>query len=155
MKNIELINEKLIEMESNSTTKEEALCEVATIAYKAERVTNKLLYYKSLVERERESTTGFGNGFAIPHAKEDIVKQPTIIVVRLNNPVDWNSLDNKPVKMLVALAIPKKYKGTVHLKLLANLSENLMEEKFRKQLLYSTNKDGICTTIKNIMEELT
>ncbi|AUJ23595.1 PTS sugar transporter subunit IIA [Virgibacillus dokdonensis] len=152
MKNTELINEELIEIESNATTKEEALFEVATIAYNAGRVTNKEFYYTCLLDRERESTTGFGNGFAIPHAKEDIVKEPTIIVVRLNNEVSWNSLDNKPVKMLVALAIPEKYKGITHLKLLANLSENLLEEEFRKQLLYATNKEGLCVTIKKIME---
>ena len=71
-------------------------------------------------EREKESTTGFGNGIAIPHAKSDNVNQATILFARGVNDVDWDSLDGKPVNTWISLLVPTS-EGSVHLKLLAKL----------------------------------
>lgn len=80
-------------------------------------------------EREAESTTGFGNGVAIPHAKSNNVKTATILFGRSANEIEWQSLDGKPVNTFISLLVPANA-GDVHLKLLASLSRKLVHKDF-------------------------
>jgi fructose-specific phosphotransferase system IIA component len=150
MNKSELINESLIELNVHAQTKNEALKQVANIAFNAGRVKNEKSYLHGMLEREKTSTTGFGGGIAIPHAKIDEVFKPTISVIKLKEAVEWKAMDDKPVQLLIALSIPKKQEGTVHLKLLAKLSENLMEEDFVDSLHAANSKEEILHTITSI-----
>lgn len=152
MNSSELINTKLIKLNVHAKSKKEALREVAKVAFQAGRVKDIDSYHNGLLEREHTSTTGFGGGIAIPHAKIAEVLKPSIFVVKLEEPVEWNAIDDKPVQILIALAVPTEQEGTLHLKLLARLSENLMEEDFKDSLLSAKTEEELCTTIKNIFE---
>ncbi|WP_188455845.1 PTS sugar transporter subunit IIA [Virgibacillus oceani] len=152
MNNSELINESLIALNVRAKTKDEALKKVANIAFNAGRVKSAKNYLDGLMERENTSTTGFGGGIAIPHAKIDEVLKPTITVIKLKEAVEWKAMDDKPVQLLIALAIPTKQEGTLHLKLLAKLSENLMEEEFTDSLLSANTENEIYQTITSIFE---
>ncbi|PAV28314.1 hypothetical protein CIL05_16895 [Virgibacillus profundi] len=152
MNNSQLINKSLIELNVHAQTKNEALREVANIAYNAGRLESGESYLNGMLERENTSTTGFGGGVAIPHAKVDGVLEPTISVIKLKQAVEWNAMDDKPVQLLIALAVPKKQEGTVHLKLLAKLSENLMEEDFVDSLQSANTKEEILKTITSIFK---
>lgn len=79
--------------------------------------------------REAESTTGFGNGIAIPHAKSANVDHATILVARGSQPVEWHSLDDQPVSAWISLLVPDNQADT-HLKLLAKLSRQLIHKDF-------------------------
>ncbi|GBG94554.1 fructose-specific PTS system IIA component [Ligilactobacillus salitolerans] len=85
--------------------------------------------YKDYLRREKESTTGFGNGIAIPHAKSKSVLRPTILFARSENQVEWNALDGKPVNNWISILVPEE-DSQVHLNLLAKLSRNLVHEEF-------------------------
>jgi len=148
----ELINEKLIQVNINAESKRDALRKIAELAFGAGRITDVNSYYEGLLEREKESTTGFGSGIAIPHAKIDEVVKPSICVAKLNKPVEWQSLDDKPVKLILALAVPTQQEGTLHLQLLAKLSENLMEEDFVYALLSAQSKKELYYTIYNVLK---
>lgn len=150
MKTSELIDEKTVKLNVHVHTKEEALKEVAKVASEAGRVKNINSFYRGLIEREKQSTTGFGGGVAIPHAKIDDVIKPSIIVIKLAEPVEWGAMDDNPVQLLIALGIPTKYKDTLHLKLLAKLSENLMEEEFIHSLLSAKTEVEICMKVNSI-----
>ena len=150
MNHSELITENLIELNVHAETKEEALKKVAMTAFHAGRVENADSFLHGLLERENTSTTGFGGGIAIPHAKIDEVVKPTITVLKLKEAVDWNAMDDKPVQLLIALAVPTEQEGTLHLKLLAKLSENLMEEEFTASLLSAHTESEIYQTITTI-----
>ena len=152
MNNSELINENLIELNVHAQTKNEALKKVANIVFNAGRVENGDNYLNGMLDRETISTTGFGGGVAIPHAKVDGVFEPTISVIKLKQAVEWDAMDDKPVQLLIALAIPRKQEGTVHLKLLAKLSENLMEEDFVDSLKSANTKKKILNTITSIFK---
>lgn len=150
MSNKDLINENLIKLNIKTSTKEETLKIISEIMYKEDRVSSAEAYYQGMLERERTSTTGFGDGIAIPHAKIEEVLKPSISVIKLMDSVEWESLDNKPVKLIVALAVPDEEEDTTHLRLLARLSENLMEEDFVDSLLDTDTSEGFKDLIKNI-----
>lgn len=146
----DLTNENLIELELKVSSKEDVLKEVARIVYQAGRVQNEESYFYGLLDREKSSTTGFGGAIAIPHAKIAEVIKPTIAVIKLYHPVDWNAMDDKPVKLIIALAVPTQEEGNLHLKMLASLSEQLMEEDFKEALLTANTKLEIYNTIKKV-----
>lgn len=149
----DLITIDLIEFNVFASTKEEVLRKVATHLYKAGRVSDEEAYFQALVNRENATTTGFGKGIAIPHAKIEEVTLPTISVLKLNTPVEWDSLDDKPVNIVIALAVPSKAKGTIHLQLLAKLSEELMEDEFVEKLHKANSKDEIYQFITNVFHK--
>lgn len=153
MNKSELINDSLIELNVEAQSKEEALKKVADLVLKAGCVKSAAAYYHGMMEREKNSTTGFGSGIAIPHAKMEEVVQPAICVITLKDAIDWKAMDDKPVQLLIALAVPTEHEGSFHLKLLATLSENLMEDHFVQSLLSARTKHEILTIIKGIFTD--
>ena len=90
---------------------------------------NKSIIEKAFKAREDQSTTGFEQGIAIPHIMIAEVKKPTILFIKLKNEVEWNSLDNKPVSMVFAIAMPNN-SGDKHLKSIADISKLLVNKDF-------------------------
>lgn len=150
MNDTDLIKNELIEFDVKAETKEEALRKIAKIAYEAGRVQEQDSYFHGMMEREEEFTTGFGDGIAIPHAKLDVVNEPTICVIKLNKSIDWDAMDGQPVQLIIAMAVPTQHEGKMHLKLLATLSEQLMEEDFKEALLSACTKDDLYNIISKI-----
>ncbi|WEV57561.1 PTS fructose transporter subunit IIA [Ligilactobacillus acidipiscis] len=103
--------------------------------------------YKDYLKREKESTTGFGNGIAIPHAKSKSILKPTIIFARSQNKIDWNSLDEEPVNNYISILVPEKDSKT-HLNLLAELSRNLVYDDF-----INTLKNGSKDEVYHLIEK--
>lgn len=81
-------------------------------------------------QREAESSTGFGNGVAIPHAKIDGLTDPFVGVVTFTQPVAWQSLDDAPVTIAIALVMPADDPDQLHLKVLSKLARKLMDDDF-------------------------
>lgn len=88
---------------------------------------------EDFINREKEFSTGFGNGVAIPHAKSNDVKEATVFFVRLNNGIDWNSMDDKPVKDIIAIMVPANA-SKEHLDILAKLSRQIIHSEFIDKL---------------------
>ncbi|WP_367365562.1 PTS sugar transporter subunit IIA [Pediococcus parvulus] len=84
--------------------------------------------------REQESTTGFGNGVAIPHSKINGLKQSVVGIVTFTNPIEWQSLDEKPVEIAIALIMPLDDPNKEHLTVLSKLARKLMDDEFIKEL---------------------
>ncbi len=98
--------------------------------------------------REAMGTTGMQGGFAIPHCKSAAVNDAAIYVVKFANPIDWKSLDGKPIKMAVALFAPD---GDVHLTLLSTVAGMLTDESNRAKLLEAADADAIADAINAAM----
>ena len=94
--------------------------------------------------REAMGTTGMQGGFAIPHCKSAAVNDAAIYVVKFANPIDWKSLDGKPIKMAVALFAPD---GDVHLSLLSQVALALMDAKFQEKIMASTDAAEIAAAL--------
>ena len=103
---------------------------------------------QAFLARESEGTTGMMDGFAIPHAKCAAVKTPAVIVVKDDSGIaDWDTMDQAPVNVAIALLIPETQAGTTHLKLLSKVAEALMDEDFRTTVKGATEASQVLAAI--------
>ena len=106
--------------------------------------------YEGLLYRENQQTTGFQDGFAIPHCKDNTVFSPKVLVFK-TNPIDWDSLDGKPVTVSLVVLVPQNASNE-HLKLLAKLAKALIDNSFQEQIK-NGDFDTIYNSISLIMED--
>lgn len=138
-----MISVNTIELNVDLKSKEEVLNYITEILKKEKRIISKEETFKGYVDREKQGTTGIGFRLAIPHCKAESVIKPAIVYITLKNPVDWQALDEKPVNVVIGLAIPKKLSGTLYLEILSSLASNLMEDDFRDSLFSMNNKNDL------------
>jgi phosphoenolpyruvate-protein phosphotransferase len=131
-----LLDERLIVVGGKSESKEEALREIIDEFYVAGRVEDRERLEEAVWEREATYSTGLGYGFAVPHCKTDAVAADSIGVLKLRQPVAWDSLDGEPVGVVILLAMRESGAGGQrHLQVFARLARKLMSEEFRVRLL--------------------
>lgn len=133
MKITDLLEEKSIRLNAVASSKQEALNQIINLIYKTGNISNKEEYKKIVLEREKQGTTGIGEGIAIPHGKSNTVKKASLAAMVIPNGVDFESLDNKKVNLMFLIAAPET-KDNIHLEVLSRLSALLMDEKFREKL---------------------
>jgi fructose-specific phosphotransferase system IIA component len=150
-----LINEELIVLDLDAQSQSEVFEQLSTLLIKQDRINSKEEFIQGVQEREAEFSTGFGNGFAIPHCKSETVKTASVVIGRLTNGVDWNALDNNPVDFVIMLAIPKTEGGTTHLQILAALSGKLMDDDFRENLLKADQPEQILILLDDAITKKT
>ena len=110
--------------------------------------TNKDEIFEKLYEREKLGTTAFGNGIAIPHARIEGIDDAKIIILKLNQAIDFNSTDNIKVDIIISLLVPKD-SNDVHIKLLSNIATLLNKEVFRDQLRQANIASDVIKIIQN------
>jgi fructose-specific phosphotransferase system IIA component len=109
---------------------------------------------KGLLKREKEGTTGFTDGLAIPHATISALTDPKVGIVTFDKPVEWDSLDGEGVRAAFVLLTPENSENNVHLKMLSQLSRNLMKEDFVKGIQENlSNKDGLFDIVGDIINK--
>jgi PTS system fructose-specific IIA component len=117
---------------------------------KSGSIGDKSAYLESVLEREKKGSTGVGFGVAIPHGKSDGVIVPGLAFARLANPIDWNSLDGKPVEIVFLIGVPQKDTGNEHLKILVAISRKLIHQEFREKLLNVKTSGDVLEILKSI-----
>jgi fructose-specific PTS system IIA-like component len=143
-----LVTPELVLVGGTAETKAEAIKEAVDRLYAAGRTERPLEVEEAVWRREAEYSTGFGNGFAIPHCKTDAVRANSLALVKLRTPIEWGSLDDRPVRVLILLAIRESDQATEHLRILAALSRRLVHEDFRVQLEREEDPAALCTLLK-------
>lgn len=98
--------------------------------------------FESLVGRERLGSTGLGHGAAIPHGRLKAVSKPMCAFLQLQQGVDFDAVDNRPVDLICALLVPEE-STSEHLELLAMLAEIFGDEQFCTQLRAAANDDDL------------
>ena len=139
----EVLKKERIAENLSAKTKEEALAKLTDLLFESGALSDKDAFLKDVLEREAVSTTGIGNGIAIPHGKSANVKETTVAIGRLENEVEWESVDDKPVKLIVLLAVNEEDKTGVHVKLLSGMARKLAAEQTCKRLLDAKDADEI------------
>lgn len=134
-----------IELHLKSDTKEDALRELTELLYKSGALTDKDAFLNDVLARESISTTGIGNGIAIPHGKSENVLETTVAIGRCENPVEWASLDEKPVNFIVLLAVNENDRTGVHVKLLSQMARKLASEETCKRLVDAKTTEEIAS----------
>jgi PTS system fructose-specific IIC component len=140
MKIVDLLQKDGINLNFNPSTKEQCINELVDLMDKTGNLNNKEEYKKAILDREALSTTGIGDGIAIPHGKTSAVKKASLAAAISTNGVDYDSLDGAPAKLFFMIAVPDN-NDNLHLEVLARLSTILMDENFRTNLINCTDKD--------------
>jgi fructose PTS system EIIA component len=131
----DLINKNLVNLNLISTTRDEAIKELAKLIDAEGRLTSYDMYIDEVFDRESKTSTGIGLGIAIPHGKCDAVKIPTVAFGRSSEGILWDSLDGGPVKVIFLLAVPNEGgSGNEHLRILAAISRKLLHDEFNSRL---------------------
>ncbi len=85
---------------------------------------------KCVLDRESQSTTGFGKNLAIPHSQIEGLQRAVVIITRYKNPVNWESMDGEDVVQSFMILVPKNDEDNSHLKILSQLARKMMNEDF-------------------------
>ena len=120
-------------------SKSEAIDMLIELQVKGGKIANRDEYKKGILAREEKGSTAVGEGIAIPHAKSEAVKAPSLAAMTVPAGVDYEALDDEPSKLLFMIAAPND--GDVHLEVLSRLMTILMDEDFRARLLSAKDKD--------------
>ena len=121
---------------------------------KAGKLSDIAQFKEAIHNRESQSTTGIGEGIAIPHAKVAAVKSPAIAFGKSKEGVDYQSLDGQPAHLFFMIAAPEGGAQT-HLDALAKLSGILMDDKVRESLLHANSPEEVLQIIDNADDEAT
>lgn len=97
---------------------------------------------EAVLNREKEGTTGFGKGVAIPHGKSAGVKEPTLLFAKTVEGLEWNAMDGNPVEMIFMILVPEE-SHSEHLQVLAKLARKLMHDDFVATLRETENAEKL------------
>jgi len=122
--------------------KKGAISEMVQVLADAHEVKNAQVLLNSVLEREATRTTGIGNGLAIPHGKCAGVDHLVVAVGKPAEPIDFDSIDKRPVNLIVLLASPPDQTGP-HIQALARISRLMNVEGFRQAMRTATNAQQI------------
>ncbi|URZ86943.1 fructose-specific PTS transporter subunit EIIC [Floricoccus penangensis] len=129
-------------MDMQATDKLGAIDEMVDKLYETGRITDKVLFKEGILNREAQTSTGLGDGVAMPHAKNEAVKEATILFAKSNKGVDYEALDGQPVYLFFMIAAPAGANDT-HLAALASLSKYLMQDGFIAKVRETKTPDDV------------
>jgi fructose-specific phosphotransferase system IIA component len=147
MKISDILDEKLVVTNLPGNEKEEIIDGLIRIVSQSSKVLDKDKVRTAIFEREKIMSTGVGNGFAIPHGKTDAVSDIVAAFGVTAHPIQYQSLDEKPVR-LVFLLVGKDNLVGPHIKLLSRISRLMNKEEFRNKLLEAKSPREIILTFK-------
>jgi fructose-specific PTS system IIA-like component len=140
-----LLSDELVLLGSTSRTKAEVIQEMVDAFYISSRTDDRDLVEEALWAREAEYSTGLGHGFAIPHCKTDAVTANSICILRLIEPIDWDSIHGEQVRMVVLLALRKSEAANTHMQVFSSLARKMDDEAFRQHLLRLESAEEVTT----------
>ncbi|QZX49106.1 fructose-specific PTS transporter subunit EIIC [Mycoplasma sp. E35C] len=124
---MEINKPEYVLLDIQAKTKDSILKEISEKAFALKLSTNVDDLYHAFLEREKESSTGLQDEFAIPHARTKAVDKPALLFVRLQEGVDWQAIDNKPTKYLFVILVPDNANNE-HLEILSKVAVMMMDQ---------------------------
>lgn len=145
MKIQDLLKKEVMIMDLKATSKEAAIDEMITKLVDTGVVTNFAIFKDGIMKREAQTSTGLGDGIAMPHSKNAAFKEATVLFAKSASGVDYEALDGQPTDLFFMIAAPDGANDT-HLAALAELSKYLLKEGFADQLRQAKTPDDIIAT---------
>lgn len=142
MKIQDLLRKDIMILDLQAISKEAAIDEMITELVEHGIVHDFDVFKKSILAREEQTSTGLGDGIAMPHSKNVVVDQPAVLFAKSNKGVDYKSLDGQPTDLFFMIAAPQGANDT-HLAALAELSQYLLKDGFADQLRKATSPDEV------------
>lgn len=131
--------------------KEEALVRLVTLLAATGKVKDVSQLQRVIKEREQLMSTGIGNGVALPHGKTNVVDASIAAIATLRTPIDFDSLDDKPVSIIILLVGTEGNVG-IHLRLLSRISRMVGSDDFRSTLLEAKTADDVVALLESYEE---
>ena len=151
MRIVDLLKKDSILLNASPKTKSEAIDMLVDLQVKGGCIADREAYKKGILAREDKGSTAVGEGIAIPHAKSEAVKAPSLAAMTVPAGVDYEALDDEPSNLLFMIAAPND--GDVHLEVLSRLMTILMDEDFREKLLNAKDKEEFLKVIDDMENE--
>lgn len=152
MRITDLLDKRSISLTGAPKTKSEALDQIIDLMMESGKISDREAYRAQVYAREEESTTGIGEGIAIPHGKCDAVKEPGLAAMVIKDGVDFDALDEAPVTLMFLIAAPNT-EDNVHLDVLSKLSVLMMDENFADSLRNASSVEEFLNIIDQADEE--
>ncbi|MGM0899640.1 MAG: PTS fructose transporter subunit IIABC [Bacillota bacterium] len=152
MRITQLLTKDTILLSMKGKNKEEAIDNLVDVLAKSKKIDSREDFKAAILKREEQSTTGVGDGIAIPHAKTKSVKEPAIVFGKSEEGVDYQSLDGQPAHLFFMIAAPEGANNT-HLEALSRLSGMLMKEEVRGKLMAASSENEVIEIINSYDEE--
>lgn len=151
MRIVDLLSKESIALNAAPKSKPEAIDLLIELQVKGGNIADKEAYKAGILAREEKGSTAVGEGIAIPHAKSEAVKAPSLAAMTVPEGVDYEALDDEPSNLLFMIAAPND--GDVHLEVLSRLMTILMDEDFREKLLNAKVKEEFLKIIDDMEKE--
>ncbi|WP_272032674.1 PTS fructose transporter subunit IIABC [Oceanobacillus kimchii] len=150
----DLLRKDIMIMDLKSTDKQSVIEEMINNLHKYRVINDVDTFKEAILNREVQSSTGLGDGIAMPHAKTSSVKEPAVLFAKSSQGIDYNSLDGQPAHLFFMIAVPDGNNDT-HLQTLASLSKLLMEPTFVEKLNAASTPEDVQQLFLNEAEENT
>ncbi|UUV98502.1 PTS fructose transporter subunit IIABC [Vagococcus luciliae] len=151
------INDLLVKdcmiLDLKATDKKSAITEMVNKLYDTGRIDNKEVFEEGILAREAQTTTGLGDGIAMPHAKNKAVVKPTVLFARSKEGLDYEALDGQPTYLFFMIAAPEGANDT-HLQALASLSRLLLNPGMIADLKEANTPDEVLSIIDKAEKKL-
>lgn len=146
MRITELLTKDTIAMDLQAGSKTGVIDELIAQLNGAGKLADPEAFRQNILAREEQSTTGIGEGIAIPHAKSAAVKDPAIAFGRSLEGIDYESMDGQPANLFFMIAASEGA-NDAHLEALSRLATFLMDEKFREKILAASTKEEVLLAV--------
>ena len=144
----QILQPDCIKVPVENTDKEAVITELVDLLDANGLLLDRDTALEAVITRERIQSTGTGAGIAIPHGKCNTVKELVMAIGIAHEPIDFNSIDGKPVTILILLVSPADQTGP-HIQALATISRLMLNEEFRQQLEKVTCSDEVYELLNN------
>jgi len=144
----QILQPNCIKAPLDSKDKDSAIEELVNVLASAGQVENANAALEAVMSREQTRSTGIGSGIAIPHGKTTAVKELVMAVGIAAEPIEFESIDNKPVKIIVMLISPTDKTGP-HIQALARISRLLLDEQFKSKLEKASRPEEVYELISS------
>ena len=142
-----MLDEHLVCLDLGGNTKEDVIIGLTELLQGDPRINNFELMRQAVLDRENMMSTGVGKGIALPHAKTAAVNNITLAFATTTQPIDFNAVDNVPVRILF-LILSAESEKTAHIKLLSRISRMMNDDSMIEQLLNAENAGEIISIFK-------
>ncbi|MFA6542543.1 MAG: PTS sugar transporter subunit IIA [Bacteroidota bacterium] len=143
----DILDESVVRVHLKGKSKDEIINQMIAIVNNSNKISDIEKVREAIFEREKIMSTGVGNGFAIPHGKTDAVADIVAAFAVTEEPIDYDSLDEQPVR-LIFLLVGKDSMVGPHIKLLSRISRLMNKEEFRAKLLKAASEKAVIEIFK-------
>jgi mannitol/fructose-specific phosphotransferase system IIA component (Ntr-type) len=141
---------KLLTVVDGKSSREEVINLLTEMAFEnSDAIENKELFLEKLYEREDVGTTGIGMGIVVPHARCESLNKIVIAVALLKNPIEFNTPDGIPAKLVIVIGSPKN-NNKEYLNLLGTIARNFRNKDYRENVLTASSKEDLIEALAEI-----